>query len=73
MLIYWEIYFWTYIYIYTHTHTCKYSSDLIPGLGSLGEEMATHSNILAWEIPWREEPAGCKELTTTEHACIYKH
>ena len=20
--------------------------------------MATHSNILAWEIPWREEPGG---------------
>ena len=22
----------------------------------LGEEMATHSSILAWKIPWREEP-----------------
>ena len=22
----------------------------------LEEEMATQSNILAWEIPWREEP-----------------
>ena len=22
---------------------------------SLGKEMATHSNILAWEIPWTEE------------------
>ena len=22
----------------------------------LEEEMATHSNILAWRIPWREEP-----------------
>ena len=22
----------------------------------LGEEMATHSSILAWEIPWTEEP-----------------
>ena len=20
--------------------------------------MATHSSILAWEIPWREEPSG---------------
>ena len=30
---------------------------LIPGLGrSPGEEMATHSNILACEIPWTEEP-----------------
>ena len=24
----------------------------------LGEEMATHSSILAWEIPWTEEPGG---------------
>ena len=22
----------------------------------LGEEIATHSSILAWEIPWTEEP-----------------
>ena len=32
--------------------------------GSLGreepleEEMATHSSILAWKIPWTEEPGG---------------
>ena len=24
---------------------------------TLEEEMATHSNILAWEIPWTEEPS----------------
>ena len=24
----------------------------------LEKEMATHSSILAWEIPWREEPNG---------------
>ena len=24
----------------------------------LEEEMATHSRILAWEIPWTEEPGG---------------
>ena len=30
---------------------------LIPALGrSLEEEMATHSSILAWTIPWTEEP-----------------
>ena len=29
----------------------------IPGLGrSLEEGMATHSRILAWKIPWTEEP-----------------
>ena len=24
----------------------------------LEEEMATHSSILAWTIPWTEEPGG---------------
>ena len=24
----------------------------------LEKEMATHSSILAWEIPWAEEPGG---------------
>ena len=31
-----------------------------PSLGwedPLEKEMATHSSILAWEIPWTEEPA----------------
>ena len=29
----------------------------IPGLGrSLEEGMVTHSSILAWRIPWTEEP-----------------
>ena len=25
---------------------------------ALGEDMATHSSILAWRIPWTEEPVG---------------
>ena len=30
---------------------------LIPGVGrSSGEGNATHSSILAWKIPWTEEP-----------------
>ena len=38
--------------------------------GPLEKEMATHSSILAWEIPWSEEPGGYstwdhKELDTT--------
>ena len=27
----------------------------------LEKEMATHSGILAWEIPWTEEPGGLQE------------
>ena len=42
------------------------------GEDPLEEEMATHSSILAWKIPWTKEPdrlqsRGCKELDTTEH------
>jgi len=28
----------------------------------LEKEMATHSNILAWRIPWREEPGGLQSM-----------
>ena len=38
---------------------------------ALEERMATHSSILAWRIPWTEEPGGlqsmgCKESDMTE-------
>ena len=43
--------------------------------------MATHSSILAWEIPWTEEPwqaivHGVTKSRTqlrTERACIHRH
>ena len=36
---------------------------LIPGLGDpLEEEMATHSSILDWEIPWTEEPRWLQSM-----------
>ena len=28
----------------------------------LEEEMATHSNILAWKIPWTEEPDALQSM-----------
>ena len=28
----------------------------------LEEDMATHSNILAWEIPWTKEPGGLQSM-----------
>ena len=28
----------------------------------LEEEMATHSNILAWKIPWTEEPIRLQSM-----------
>ena len=35
----------------------------IPGLGrSPGGIHATHSSILAWRIPWTEEPEGIQSI-----------
>ena len=34
----------------------------IPGENPLEKEMATHSIILAWEIPWTEEPGGLQSM-----------
>ena len=53
----------------------KRKAGLIPRLGRFLEEMATHSSILSWKIPWSEEttgykPQGHKESDTTEHAYI---
>ena len=44
----------------------------------LKEEMATYSSILAWRIPWTEEPGrlqswGRKEQDMTEHAHIHTY
>ena len=41
-------------------------------VGSLGredpleEEMATHSSVPAWEIPWTEEPGGLQSMGSQE-------
>ena len=45
----------------------------------LEEEMATHFNILAWEIPWTEEPGGLQSIglqrvghnSATENTCMH--
>ena len=37
----------------------------IPSLGQenpLEKEMAAHSSILAWKIPWTEKPSGLQSL-----------
>ena len=37
----------------------------VPSLGQeypLEKDMATHSSILAWEIPWTEEPGGLHSM-----------
>ena len=44
----------------------------------LEEEIATHSSILSWEIPWTQEPGGLrpqdhKDLDMTEWARTHTH
>ena len=52
---------------------------LIPGSGRApGREMATHSSILAWEIPWTEEAGGLQFMgfaksQTQLPTCTYIH
>ena len=39
----------------------------VPGLGRPpGGGMATHSSILAWRIPWTEEPNGLQSMGSQE-------
>ena len=33
-----------------------------PWVGKISWRMATHSSILAWEIPWTEEPGGLQSM-----------
>ena len=33
---------------------------------SLEKEMATHSSILAWRIPWKEDPGGLQSMGSQE-------
>ena len=48
----------------------------------LEEEMATHTSILAWEIPWTEEPGGWQfmgsqrvrhDLVSKQQQHLYQH
>jgi len=36
---------------------------------SLEKEMATHSSILAWEIPWTKEPCGLQSMRLQKVGC----
>ena len=42
---------------------------------SLGKEKATHSSVLAWEIPWTEEPGRLQTMGSqyVGHDLVTKH
>ena len=45
----------------------------IPGSGDpLEKEMTTHSSILAWEIPWAEEPGWLQTVQKVKHVFVTK-
>ena len=47
---------------------------LIPGLEEpLEKEMATHSRIFTWRIPWTEEPGGLQSLGSQRVECDFIH
>ena len=53
--------------IFLSTFTKEFKSEIV----KKSQPMATHSGILAWRIPWTEEPGGLqsmghKESDTTE-------
>ena len=46
----------------------------LPSLGQedpLEKEMATHSNILAWRIPWTEDPGRLKHMVLLKNEGNY--
>ena len=36
----------------------------------LEKEMATHSSILAWRIPWTEEPGRLQSMGSQSQTCL---
>ena len=61
----------------THTTICSAAKNLLANAGDVGdvgsiphlgqedpleEERATHSSILAWKIPWTEEPGRLQSM-----------
>ena len=58
------------------------AGSILGGKDPLEKGMATHSSILAWRVPWTEEPGGLQSMrsksrtrlsdstTTTSSSCI---
>ena len=46
----------------TQCRRCREADPILDGEKLLEEEMATHSSILTWEIPWTEEPSRLQSM-----------
>ena len=56
---------WSFLVAQTVKHLLTMWDTRVRSLGwedPLEKEMATHSSILAWKIPWMEEPGGLQSL-----------
>ena len=52
----------------TVNHLPKIQETQVRSLGwgdPLEKEVGTHSNILAWKIPWMEQPSGLQSMGST--------
>ena len=47
---------------YQHRRYKRWVFDLLSWDDPLEKGMATHSSILAWRIPWTEEPGGLQSM-----------
>ena len=70
------------IYIYIYIYTMQTWVRSLGWEDPLEKRMATHSSILAWRIPWAEEPSGLQSMgsqraghgrATNTHWNIYTH
>ena len=73
-MVKYKIYPLNYFLVYVRLSTFKgfpggsHSKESTSNAGDLGledpleKEMATHSSILAWRIPWTEEPGGLQSM-----------
>ena len=73
---------YVYLIMYIHTHGGRLVAQMVKNLPavqearvqSLGQEgplekgMATHSSILAWRLPWTEEPGGQRKIVGQTHS-----
>ena len=63
--IYTHIYVWTSLVAQMVKHLPTTWETRVRSLGQedpLEKEMATHSSVLAWRIPWTEEPGGLQSM-----------
>ena len=49
--------------------SCAGDKGSIPRLGISPEGNATHSSILAWEIPWTDEPGTLQSMGSQSFGC----